>query len=197
MYDSTVADTGAKERTLTKEHLRAREATFVDEDQELDLYNSQVLGNNGRKGGSDLYTWGHNTNYVLGHSDSENRTTPERVRLNLESQKSTFIMKRPTYLIESVVMSKYHMAILTSDACLNLLVCGFGRGGRLGLGKKLETQFTPVPVQWPERIASVALGRDHTIAVTENGNVISFGSNRYGQLGELHVVHYMFMRNNH
>lgn len=188
MYDSTIVDTYAKERILIKENLRGQESTFADDDQYLNLSNHQMLGNNERKGGTDLYTWGHNTNYVLGHSDSENRTNPERVRLELESQKSTYIMKRPTYLIESVTMSKYHMAILTSDASLNLLVCGFGRGGRLGLGKESETQFTPVPVQWPERISAVALGRDHTVAVTENGNVISFGSNRFGQLGEWRVT---------
>ncbi|RCI04480.1 hypothetical protein CU098_000354, partial [Rhizopus stolonifer] len=89
----------------------------------------------------------------------------------------------PNYVIESVVMSKYHMAILTSDSSHNLLVCGFGRGGRLGLGKDLETQFIPVAVPWPERIVSVALGRDHTVAVTESGHVITFGSNDMGQLG--------------
>jgi alpha-tubulin suppressor-like RCC1 family protein len=183
LYDSTIADTRAQERTLTKENMR--EQHVIEDD--LESYDNQVFTKS-RKGGTDLYTWGHNTNYVLGHSDSENRTNPERVRLDLESQKSRFIMKRPTCLIESVVMSKYHMAILTSDASLNLLVCGFGRGGRLGLGKGLETQFTPVPVQWPERIASVALGRDHTIAVTETGNVISFGSNRYGQLGNIYCM---------
>jgi alpha-tubulin suppressor-like RCC1 family protein len=135
------------------------------------------------KGGTDVYTWGHNTNYVLGHADSENRVKPERVNLQLHSQQSPKIMTRPNSVIESVAMSKYHMAILTSEPHLNLLVCGFGRGGRLGTGKELDTQFTPVSVQWPERFASVALGRDHTIAITASGNVVTFGQNNFGQLG--------------
>ncbi|OAD05687.1 hypothetical protein MUCCIDRAFT_120498, partial [Mucor lusitanicus CBS 277.49] len=166
---------------------------FVKDWEGLDafeLYNLTVANTfpkermlNVRRGGTDVYTWGHNTNYVLGHVDTENRTKPERVKLQLESQKSAFFMQRPDYLIETVVMSKYHMGILTTDNSHNLLLCGFGSGGRLGTGKETDTQFTPVPVSWPERITSVALGRDHTLAVTENGHVISFGNNSFGQLG--------------
>lgn len=139
------------------------------------------------KGGTDLYTWGHNANYVLGHADSENRVRPERVNLSLSSQQSSFIMTRPTFVIESIAMSKYHMAILTSEPQQNMLVCGFGRGGRLGTGKELDTQFTLIPVQCPERIASVALGRDHTIAITVSGNVLTFGQNNFGQLGNIYI----------
>ncbi|KAI8640442.1 hypothetical protein BD408DRAFT_369912 [Parasitella parasitica] len=159
LYNLTISNTLPTERFLKKDGVHAR------------------------KGGTDLYTWGQNANYVLGHLDTENKTKPERVRLQLESQKSPFIMQRPNYLIETVAMSKYHMGILTTESNNNLLVCGFGSGGRLGTGKESDTQFAPIPVQWPERITSVALGRDHTIAVTDKGSVISFGNNTYGQLG--------------
>ncbi|KAI8370296.1 hypothetical protein BD560DRAFT_434946 [Blakeslea trispora] len=181
LFDHTILDTFPKERVLSKEDGLSTESR---EDQELRLHMRQLSRDTLKgRGGTDLYTWGHNTNYVLGHPDSENRTRPERVKLQPESQRTPLIMKRPNYVIESVVMSKYHMAILTSDPAHNLLVCGFGRGGRLGLGKDLDTQFVPTAVQWPERIISVALGRDHTVAVTENGNVVTFGNNEYGQLG--------------
>ncbi|KAF7722410.1 hypothetical protein EC973_003149 [Apophysomyces ossiformis] len=134
-------------------------------------------------GGTDVYSWGVNTNYVLGHPDSENRTYPERVPLDLESQRNPYIMKRPNYVIQSMHLSKYHMAIITSERINNLLVCGFGRGGRLGTGERSDAQLTLVPVPWSERIIAVALGRDHTVAVTESGSVITFGSNKFGQLG--------------
>ncbi|KAI9020141.1 hypothetical protein CLU79DRAFT_755882 [Phycomyces nitens] len=134
-------------------------------------------------GGTDLYSWGVNTNYVLGLPDSDNKTRPERVHLNLESQMIPEIIKRPPYLIRTVAMSKYHTAILTSESRNNLLLCGFGRGGRLGTGKLVDTQLTPVAMQWPESIVAVALGRDHTVAVSKTGNVITFGNNRFGQLG--------------
>ncbi|KAI9317654.1 hypothetical protein BX666DRAFT_1857499 [Dichotomocladium elegans] len=134
-------------------------------------------------GGTDLYTWGSNTNYVLGHSDSENRMYPERVHLNLESQKTLKIMARPEVLVLDVRMAKYHTAVLTSEPRNNLLLCGFGNGGRLGNGKEGDTQLMLTPVHWPERIAAVALGKDHTVAITERGSVITFGSNEHCQLG--------------
>ncbi|KAI7868992.1 hypothetical protein BDF14DRAFT_1786675 [Spinellus fusiger] len=154
------------------------------EDHSLDpVLTSQRIPSSPKTGGTDLYTWGVNTNYILGLPDSDNRARPERVHLNLESQKTLQWIGRPSYLIQSVHMSKYHMAVLTSEETNNLLLCGFGRGGRLGTGKIADTQLSLLPMQWSEPISSVALGKDHTIAITKSGNVISFGSNRYGQLG--------------
>lgn len=181
LYNLTVANTFPKERMLSRQN-RSRQYDDMMETQALHD-TTTTAARDARRGGTDVYTWGHNTNYVLGHVDTENRTKPERVKLQLESQKSPFFMQRPDYLIETVVMSKYHMGILTTENSHNLLLCGFGSGGRLGTGKETDTQFTPIPVPWPERITSVALGRDHTLAVTENGHVISFGNNSFGQLG--------------
>ncbi|KAL9549463.1 hypothetical protein MBANPS3_005191 [Mucor bainieri] len=180
LYNLTIANTFPRERILSRQD-RSRQHNDMMQQDEEDEAHQTMRGT--RRGGTDVYTWGHNTNYVLGHCDTENRTKPERVRLQLESQKSAFFMQRPDYLIETVVMSKYHMGILTTENSHNLLLCGFGSGGRLGTGKETDTQFTPMPVPWPERITSVALGRDHTLAVTENGHVISFGNNSFGQLG--------------
>ncbi|KAI9273487.1 hypothetical protein EDC94DRAFT_632761 [Helicostylum pulchrum] len=183
LYNSTIPDTFPKEQIQSKKP--DNEFGSNDFDEQWQTYNIQHIEDEIKvgKGGTDLYTWGHNTNYVLGHADSENRVRPERVNLSLSSQQSSFIMTRPTFVIESIAMSKYHMAILTSEPQQNLLVCGFGRGGRLGTGKELDTQFTLIPVQCSERIASVALGRDHTIAITVSGNVLTFGQNNFGQLG--------------
>lgn len=142
-----------------------------------------AVSNGTKLGGTELYSWGSNTNYVLGHRDPDNRTNPDRVPLDLESHRTNFIMQRPNVKIESVQMSKYHTAVITDEPTRNLLICGFGRGGRLGTGSSAETQLTLTPVSWSERILSVALGKNHTIAVTESRNVISFGDNTFGQLG--------------
>lgn len=181
MYDSTIPDAFPEIRMLSKDK---KNIERTETDDNTGLY-SVLDKERHLSGGTDVYTWGQNTNYVLGHPDSENRSRPERVHFQLDSQQNPAVLKRPAYVIESVVMAKYHMAILTSESTRNLLVCGFGRGGRLGLGKEIDTQLVPIPVPWSERITSVALGRDHTIAVTESGVVISFGSNEFGQLGEL------------
>ncbi|EFX04249.1 btb/poz-like protein [Grosmannia clavigera kw1407] len=88
-------------------------------------------------------------------------------------------------VIQDVVLSKLHSAVLTTDAVSNLYVCGIGRGGRLGLGDE-NTRFSFVPVQGPladKHVAAVALGQNHTMAVTDGGELWTWGSNSSAQLG--------------
>ncbi|RAL16276.1 BTB domain and ankyrin repeat protein [Aspergillus homomorphus CBS 101889] len=96
------------------------------------------------------------------------------------------IVKSKPIKIQDVVMSKLHTAILTTDPESNLFLCGFGPGGRLGTGDE-TTRFTFVCIEGGglanKKIVSVALGQDHTLAITENGEIFSWGSNKYGQLG--------------
>ena len=96
------------------------------------------------------------------------------------------LIRHQALKIQDVVMSKLHTAIITNDAEANLFICGFGPGGRLGTGDE-ATRFNYVCVESGglagKRVASVALGRDHTIAVSASGEVFTWGSNKYGQLG--------------
>ncbi|KIW29899.1 uncharacterized protein PV07_05685 [Cladophialophora immunda] len=88
--------------------------------------------------------------------------------------------------IQNVVMSKLHTAILTNDPISNLYICGYGPGGRLGTGDE-NTSFTYRCIQAgglaKRRISSIALGQDHSVAVCSQGEVYTWGSNRFGQLG--------------
>ncbi len=96
----------------------------------------------------------------------------------------TLIRNRPLF-IQDVVLSKLHSAILTTDPMSNLYVCGVGRGGRLGLGDE-NTRFGFEPVQgglFDKKIVQVALGQNHTMAVTSNGELWTWGSNVFSQLG--------------
>lgn len=82
-------------------------------------------------------------------------------------------------------MSKLHTAILTTDPVSNLYICGVGRGGRLGLGDE-NTQFKFVPVEGPfadKKVKHVALGQNHSMAVTSNGELWTWGLNSDSQLG--------------
>lgn len=57
---------------------------------------------------------------------------------------------------------------------------------RLGLSANQSsgTRFLPKPVHGiSDTVVSVALGQDHTIAVTKTGAVYTWGSNQHGQLG--------------
>ncbi|KAL2012294.1 hypothetical protein VTN00DRAFT_5012 [Thermoascus crustaceus] len=87
---------------------------------------------------------------------------------------------------QDIVMSKLHTAILTNDPESNLFMSGFGPGGRLGTGDE-STRFSFVCIETGalagKKIVSVALGQDHSLAISENGEIFSWGSNKYGQLG--------------
>jgi hypothetical protein len=58
---------------------------------------------------------------------------------NLISELPTLIKHRPI-VIQDMILSKYHSAILTTDPEANLYMCGFGPGGRLGTGDEI-TRF--------------------------------------------------------
>lgn len=69
----------------------------------------------------------------------------------------------------------------------------FGRSSKLfsshhslGAGHS-NTQYTLVNLanfeQYPNAIVSVACGQDHTLALTSSGDVLSWGLNRFSQLG--------------
>ena len=89
-------------------------------------------------------------------------------------------------IIQDVQLSKLHSAILTADPEANLYTCGFGSGGRLGTGDE-TTRFSFVNIHGgalaSKKIISIGLGQDHTIAISSEGETLTWGSNAYGQLG--------------
>ena len=104
----------------------------------------------------------------MGSQDSTNLTLSERFR---------------PIRVKQVAMSKLHTVVVTCESRFgNLRVCGFGSGGRLGLGQ--HTQYSLVPLaQLQHAIDAVAVGQDHTLALTKSGDVLSWGLNRFSQLG--------------
>ena len=96
-----------------------------------------------------------------------------------------FVRHRPI-TIQDVQLSKLHSAIVTTDPEANLYMCGFGSGGRLGTGDE-TTRFGFVSVHGGglggRKVICIALGQNHTIAITTQGETFTWGSNGYGQLG--------------
>ncbi|KAF1946053.1 hypothetical protein EJ02DRAFT_337072 [Clathrospora elynae] len=89
-------------------------------------------------------------------------------------------------VIQDVRMSKLHTAVLTTDPVSNLYMCGHGPGGRLGTGSETTRyQFTCIEGGGlgQKKIVAIALGQNHTLATTEEGEIFSWGNNAYGQLG--------------
>ncbi|KAI9691060.1 MAG: hypothetical protein M1822_008680 [Bathelium mastoideum] len=101
------------------------------------------------------------------------------------SELPAVIRSRPV-IIQDVQMSKLHTAVITTDPESNLYLCGHGPGGRLGTGSE-ATQFSFVCVEGGalarKRVTAVALGHHHTIALSSDGEIFSWGSNGFGQLG--------------
>lgn len=89
-------------------------------------------------------------------------------------------------IIQDVQLSKLHSAILSTDPEANLYMCGFGSGGRLGTGDE-TTRFGFINIHggalMGRKIVAIALGQDHTVAISSEGETLTWGSNTYGQLG--------------
>lgn len=104
----------------------------------------------------------------------------------LQAEELPILIKNKPMKIQNVVMSKLHTAAITDDPEANLFMCGFGPGGRLGTGDE-ATRFSFVCIETGplsgKKIISVALGQDHTLAITKYGEIFSWGSNKFGQLG--------------
>ena len=163
--------------------------------------------------GNEIFAFGSNKNFTLGFGDEDDRQYPERIylkrpehllrRLNAEHQASTrgdtsgyqgskalsslpaIVQYRPI-IIQDVQLSKFHSAVITADPEANLYMCGFGKGGRLGTGDEV-TSFHYVPIYkgglMGKRVIHVALGQDHSLAISSEGEVFAWGSNAFGQLG--------------
>ncbi|KAF1349635.1 hypothetical protein BDV97DRAFT_398466 [Delphinella strobiligena] len=105
---------------------------------------------------------------------------------NLPVESLPWKIRSKPLIIQDIVMSKLHTAIMTTDPESNLYMCGHGPGGRLGLGHE-RTQFNFACIEGGalagRKIATVALGLNHTLAISEEGEIFSWGSNGFGQLG--------------
>ncbi|KAL4887163.1 hypothetical protein BJY04DRAFT_213114 [Aspergillus karnatakaensis] len=123
--------------------------------------------------------------YLEHQERHEDPRAPIARELGLDQELPAFVKaKHPK--IQMLAMSKLHTAILTNDPESNLFMCGFGPGGRLGTGDE-ATRFSFVCIEGGglanKKVVSVALGQDHTLAITEKGDILSWGSNKFGQLG--------------
>jgi len=115
-----------------------------------------------------LYTWGLDSDSVLGRSTTQFNALPEK------------IADIPP--MQEVVIGDNFMLALSKDQ--RVYAWGSNSAGQLGLGH-LQSIAHPEPVALSASIASIAVGSTHALAVTTNGNVYGWGSNHMGQLGNI------------
>lgn len=123
--------------------------------------------------------------YQTRSSESECLDLSRPIPVRTSSAIPALIRYRPM-VIQDVQLSKLHSAILTTDPEANLYICGFGPGGRIGIGDE-TTRFHFVCIQggglMNKRVIHVGLGQNHTVAVSSHGEVFTWGTNSFGQLG--------------
>lgn len=121
---------------------------------------------------TDVYTWGDNTNFTLGHGSQKSKHHPELVDL----------FSRSGVYIKQVVLCKFHSVFLSQKG--QVYTCGHGPGGRLGHGDE-QTCLVPRLVEGlsGHNCSQVAAAKDHTVVLTEDGCVYTFGLNIFHQLG--------------
>jgi alpha-tubulin suppressor-like RCC1 family protein len=128
-----------------------------------------------------LYAWGQNAKGQLGNDYRRDRNTPVEVPLPLSAVNTTWAQ---------VAAGSGHTLALTADG--RLYAWGSNEFGQLGDGTEVST-LLPVAVGLTRELAGlrwshVAAGRYHTVAVTTDGRLYGWGSNRFGQLASTSAI---------
>ncbi|XP_007497077.2 secretion-regulating guanine nucleotide exchange factor [Monodelphis domestica] len=118
-----------------------------------------------------LLSWGANSYGQLGLGHKEDVLEPQRLNDFCDPKH-----------IRMLTGGGGHSAVVTDGG--ELFVCGLNKDGQLGLGHTEDVlSFTPCTLLADCPVLQVACGWDFTILLTGNGQVLSCGSNAFGQLG--------------
>jgi len=130
---------------------------------------SGVVTSDGR-----VYTWGWGTSGQLGHDDIIDELVPRELVGQFGGSAAVML-----------VAGRVHTVFLMTDGAV--WACGSGQFGQLGLGDTAE-RLVPARVGSEEafgqsKVLNIACGGFHSMAVTEEGGLWSWGRGAYGQLG--------------
>lgn len=121
----------------------------------------------------EVYTWGEGKFGRLGHNQERNCLFP---RLLEALSREHF--KNP----KQIACGGFHTAVVTDDGCVYTF--GGGEHGQLGHGDKIN-KLKPTLVQALEtsRITQITCGWSHSVALSEDGKVWTWGNGDHGKLG--------------
>jgi alpha-tubulin suppressor-like RCC1 family protein len=117
-----------------------------------------------------VLAWGNNTNGQLGDGSVTSRGLPVKV----------------TTLTSVIALAAGERHSLAADSRGDVWAWGTNEYGRLGQGddSTLEDSKVPIKVLQLTNIKDVRAGREHSLALTRDGKVMSWGANYSGQLGD-------------
>ena len=138
------------------------------------------------KGNGTVWTWGYNGNGQLGLGDTNARTEPTQAKAEKILEDGTKEEELITDAID-IAASYNHTIILRADG--TVWSTGYNQYGELGTGdteeRKIFTQVKgPNGEGILENIVQITTGYYTGYALTTNGEVYGWGSNRYGELGQ-------------
>jgi len=130
-----------------------------------------VLAYDGSKGGY-VYAFGSGAQGQLGDGSRHLQSLPVKVKLG--------------HKVKSIAAGEFHSAAVTADGLL--YTWGSNSHGQLGIDQPLTSQHLPLPVGRNGafsaiKIKEVACGARHTLAVSCDEQIYSWGYNGFGQLG--------------
>lgn len=129
-------------------------------------YDGLALTRSGR-----LVSWGDNSKGQLGDGTKISSTTPVMVRLAAGVR------------VVAIGAGSQHSVALTSTG--QVLAWGYNEFGQLGNGTRINSDV-PVAVHIPAgvKVIAVSAGGGYSLALTSTGQVLAWGHNEDGQLGD-------------
>eukprot|EP01117_Protostelium_nocturnum_P018843 TRINITY_DN7967_c0_g1_i1.p1 TRINITY_DN7967_c0_g1~~TRINITY_DN7967_c0_g1_i1.p1 ORF type:complete len:1128 (+),score=398.43 TRINITY_DN7967_c0_g1_i1:226-3609(+) len=138
-----------------------------------------------------LYMWGLNHEGQLGMENQmvkNAKTGKSKIRTTVK--KPTLVASLKGHIITSVACGGHHTLALTSTG--KVFGFGFNNLGQLGIGGNLPTSSTnlssfcvynPTEIPFTKPIKSIAAGTTHSIALSDDYSVYTWGDNVFGELG--------------
>jgi len=124
----------------------------------------------GAAGYGDIYSWGSGSKGKLGHAAVYNEMCPRKIAA---FDQIVFVQ---------VSAGAEHTLALTDRG--DIYSWGCGAHGKLGHYND-EDQLIPTKIEGFRhvRFVQISTGADHSVCVTSDGNVYTFGKGQYGKLG--------------
>ena len=130
----------------------------------------------------EVFTFGRSHHCALGVSQASSATMKSR-----PCRVQEFAISERGIMASAIMVAAaaHHSLVVTRQG--DLYAFGFNKNGRLGTGKE---QHAPLPVRIQasldkKHVTFVAAAENHSLAVTDDGMVFGWGSNRFGQLGKV------------
>lgn len=163
-------------------HEKSSVASFGVRHSFMSLPEDEIFENTLRKnGGSHILTLGSNVNYQLGTGTKDDRQNMFQLGVHQFDPEDGNQLESMSF--KKVLMTRYHSLVLTSTN--KIYTCGNSSRGRLGNGitDAPQISFKEILNLGDSGVAMLVSSNHHSLVLTYQSEVYSWGWNGYGQLG--------------